>query len=241
LAVRQAKASKRQSRRWSEARRELEFELQRKLPRNHAGDFVSNWYPDGQDGLNKDPHYGETSPEAPYGVHDETGQPRTEPLYDEYGNPIIPRETHFMRSGQQLKQDEKENREKVKKALEEWGRYGGKKRYLEENPGATEEDWKEFDKERKKQREMAKKMQEAEEEYFYQNPDATKEDWERQKREERVVEEAKSRIKKTPEAKKKASGGENTGGMGKTHGQGAGGRGKASGQLAGQRTVIGDR
>lgn len=83
----------------AEARRQVEARRRKKrieamfaAQRRKGGDrFVDNWYPRGGDGLREDPHYGETSPEAPYGYVEGTQWPRREPLYDSQGRPIIPR------------------------------------------------------------------------------------------------------------------------------------------------------
>ena len=84
LAVRRAKAAERKR---QQAREEM-FARQRE---QSGRDFVENWYPRGRDGYSEDPHYGVSTPEAPYGYVEGTNEPRKEPLYDQYGRPIIPR------------------------------------------------------------------------------------------------------------------------------------------------------
>lgn len=77
----------------------------------------------------RDPHWGSFGPEAPYGYHDATGEPRTEPLYDRNGNPIVPRlpETHYRKPAER-EAAEREYRERLERAVKEWGRWGkGKK------------------------------------------------------------------------------------------------------------------
>jgi hypothetical protein len=158
LAVRRAKAEAR-------AREEM-FERQRQ---ESGRDFVEGWYPRGRDGFSEDPHYGSSTPEAPYGYVEGTMDPRKEPLYDRYGRPIIPRrreDYHPKKRGghwEWVKADPKslalmpvyvggdsdktntEWLEKIRKAEKLWGRFGKKKRFFDKNPGATEEDWKKHD------------------------------------------------------------------------------------------------
>ena len=119
--------------------------------------FFGNWYPRGDDGKYQDPHYGETSKEAPYGYVDLSGEnpygdenkkrvPRTEPLYDASGRPIIPRPAGGYgpeRAGvwpfqkdYSVERDLFYARQQLK-AEAEWGRFGEKKRFFEKNPGAT--------------------------------------------------------------------------------------------------------
>lgn len=204
LAVRQEKAELRRQARWSTERREAEFKRQQEICRKSGTKFQGNWYPRGLDGLDRDPHHGKTGPEAPYGYEDTTGKPRKEPLYDEYGNPIIPRikrawqetagdggPTLFPKLRDKWIAEEAAWKAKSKEARDEWGRFGEKKRWLDENPDKTEADWKEMDRaqqrERSRRREIAKKMQEAEDNFFDENPDATEKDWEAWKRTHRVI------------------------------------------------------
>lgn len=148
LAVRQAKA--RQKRK----ERDAMFAEQQQ---RGGDDFIENWYPRGRDGKYQDPHYGRTSREAPYGYVDGTDTPRKEPLYDRYGRPIIPRTrdeyTKPEMSGMwPFQKDTSLGRDlywmgKVERAEKTWGPFGRKKRFMDEHPGASEEDWKKYDRE----------------------------------------------------------------------------------------------
>lgn len=93
LAVRRAKAAARAKvilegfrRDGKLAREQVEVCVKDDVP------FVKNWYPREGDGAEHAPHWGKTGPEAPYGYSDVTGEPRKEPLFDEDGWPIVPRE-----------------------------------------------------------------------------------------------------------------------------------------------------
>jgi hypothetical protein len=169
LAVRRAKAAARKEQR---AREEM-FERQRE---ESGRDFIEGWYPRGRDGFSEDPHYGTSTPKAPYGYLEGTMDPRKEPLYDRYGRPIIPRpweDYHPPKRGghwEWVKADprsvipmpiyvgggesERKNTEwleKVKAAEELWGRFGKKKRWMDKNPEATEADWEKHDAEQLRQ------------------------------------------------------------------------------------------
>lgn len=136
LEVRRAKARTREEK--EKARAEM-FEKQMKAG---GKDFIEHWYPKGRDGQREDPHYGETPPQAPYGWIEGTVRPRTEPLYDKVGRPIIPRTwEEWHRPGPDAKQRQADWEARTDAAEKEWGRFGRKKQFLTDNPGATEEDW----------------------------------------------------------------------------------------------------
>lgn len=177
LAVRRAKAAARKEQR---AREEM-FERQRE---ESGRDFIEGWYPRGRDGFREDPHYGTSTPEVPYGYVEGTMDPRKEPLYDQYGRPIIPRpweDYHPKKRGghwEWVKADPKslapmpvyvggdsdknntEWLEKVAEAEKLWGRFGKKKRWMDKNPEATEADWQKHDAEQL--REWIKRKREEE-------------------------------------------------------------------------------
>jgi hypothetical protein len=72
-----------------------------------------------------DPHWGSFGPEAPYGYHDATGEPRKEPLYDRTGKPIVPRlPEHVYRKPAEREAAAREHRERQERALKEWGLWG---------------------------------------------------------------------------------------------------------------------
>jgi hypothetical protein len=152
-------AAKRQARKDVEKRRRAkERERMFDQQRERAGrDFVNNWYPDGHDGATEDPHYGVSTREAPYGYVEGTDRPRSEPLYDTYGRPIVPRPREDYHPPWNpfrgvIGKDETMERDlawidKKDKAEKEWGPFGRKKQFMARNPGATEADWEKHDKE----------------------------------------------------------------------------------------------
>jgi hypothetical protein len=120
-------------------------------------EFLGGWYPRGEDGKNADPRIGDSTPEAPYGYVEGTKTPRKEPLYDQWGRPIIPRpkkdwfEADVAGFGA-LSQDFGLERakvwiRKVDEATAKWGPFGQKKRWMDAHPGATEGDWEKWDRE----------------------------------------------------------------------------------------------
>jgi hypothetical protein len=148
LATRRAKAEARQR------KREEMFERQH---RDAGRNFVENWYPRGRDGGYEDPHFGETSADAPYGYVEGTKEPRKEPLYDIYGRPIVPRPKEDYAPGRmfsskrerQAKRDRlREWLDRVKAAEKEWGSFGKKKEWMDKHPEATESDWEAYDQKR---------------------------------------------------------------------------------------------
>jgi hypothetical protein len=160
LAVRRAKAAHRKKvRKQQEAeerkkKRDKMFEKQRK---DGGTEFAGNWYPRGKDGRYEDPHYGRTTPTAPYGFVDGTNKPRKEPLYDSMGRPIIPRPKKFALpvapdlfkwQRQERRSEEPVWLREIEKAKKLWGRFGKKKRWMDKNPGATDEEWEKYDKKR---------------------------------------------------------------------------------------------
>jgi hypothetical protein len=125
-------------------------------------EFLGGWYPRGADGRNVDPRIGETTAEAPYGYVEGTKTPRKEPLYDQWGRPIIPRpkkdwfEADVAGFGA-LSQDFGLERakvwiRKVDEATAKWGPFGQKKRWMDAHPGATEGEWEKADAEKMRTR-----------------------------------------------------------------------------------------
>jgi len=120
--------------------------------------LINNWYPRGDDGKNADPRFGESTPGAPYGYVEGTKTPRKEPLYDQWGRPIIPRPKRdwfeadvagFGCFSHNYGLDRANVwATKVDAATKKWGPFGQKKKYLEAHPGATEKDWEVYDQQR---------------------------------------------------------------------------------------------
>ena len=168
LAVRRAKAAKRkkdrEERRAAGRKRERD-RMFREQREREGSDFAGNWYPRGRDGKSENPYYGRTSAEAPYGYIEGTMEPRKEPLYDQFGRPIIPRPwedvNRPVRKGGRWtvvedpgslmswpvylggEADERDRAwlKQVDAAEKLWGRFGKKKRWMDEHPGATDADW----------------------------------------------------------------------------------------------------
>jgi len=180
LAVRRAKAKERRR------RREIEelFEWQRQ---SRGRDFMGNWYPRGRDGRRNDPHYGQSTKEAPYGWVEGTMEPRKEPLYDGRGRPIIPRPWKDIHRPEKkggrwkfIQADdgaafptpvyvggvaEQKTREWLKKRDEaeaKWGRCGRRKRGFDRNPDATEEEWRKHDEEQRRKYEERRRVDDEE-------------------------------------------------------------------------------
>ncbi|MDD5707842.1 MAG: hypothetical protein PHR35_18135 [Kiritimatiellae bacterium] len=124
-------------------------------------EWRGRWTTRGTDGIMHDPHWGETSPDAPYGYEEGTGRPRQEPLYDQYGAPIIPMKklSWYGMPLTRWKRLQKENREKSKEAEKIFGRWGSRKKFFEQHPEATEEEWKDESKRRTKLREWKKRKE----------------------------------------------------------------------------------
>ena len=127
------------------------FAEQRKVT---GKDFLGNWYPRGNDGKTQDPRIGVSTAEAPYGYVEGTRTPRQEPLYDQYGRPIIPRpkkdwfEPEVVGLGP-FAEDFGLARgmvwaDKLDKAEKLWGEHGKKKRFMDAHPGATEAQWEAY-------------------------------------------------------------------------------------------------
>jgi hypothetical protein len=130
--------------------------------RRAGKEFLGGWYPRGADGKNADPRIGETTAEAPYGYVEGTKTPRKEPLYDQWGRPIIPRpkkdwfEADVAGFGW-LSQDIGLARAKVwlrksDEAMAKWGPFGQKKKFMDANPGATDGEWEKADAEKMRTR-----------------------------------------------------------------------------------------
>lgn len=145
------------------ARQRDEEELKRQFEasKRDGTEWRGKWTTRGSDGILHDPHWGETGPDAPYGYEEGSGKPRTEPLYDQYGAPIIPMEklpwygmplTRWARL-------QKENRAKSKEAEKEFGRWGSRKRFFAQHPEATEDEWKDENKRRTRLREWKKRKE----------------------------------------------------------------------------------
>jgi hypothetical protein len=123
-----------------QAARRAMFEKQAK----RAGkEFLGNWYPRGKDGKNADPRIGVSTAEAPYGYVEGTTTPRTEPLYDQFGRPIIPRpkedwfEPDVAGFGVILRDYGADRAkvwaQKVNEAAAKWGPFGDRVRMSEED------------------------------------------------------------------------------------------------------------
>ena len=159
IAVRQAKAAARGSDGSSDSGRsntgrDRMFDDQKKAG---GKDFLGNWYPRGDDGKTQDPRIGESTPDAPYGYVEGTTTPRKEPLYDQWGRPIIPQskqdwfEADVVGFGA-LSHDYGMDRakvwiKKVDAAENTWGPFGQKKKFMDAHPGATNKDWDNYDRE----------------------------------------------------------------------------------------------
>ena len=93
-----------------------------------------------------DPHWGPYGPDAPYGYHDGTGEPREEPLYDANGYPIVPREPLRSRHGNSAEdyQSDEDWRRRSEDALGHWGRWGQKRKWMRKHAGLGEADWREY-------------------------------------------------------------------------------------------------
>lgn len=161
LAVRRARAEERKSRREAERRRQGE------IGRRDGTEWVSGWYAKGADGVKHDPHWGKTAKEAPYGYNEATGKAREEPLYDEYGAPIVPRQQakwYQVRSLAQAAKEEAYARAREKVALKEWGRFGMRKKWFAKWPESTEEEWKAWERRDRRLREERKERETEQEE-----------------------------------------------------------------------------
>jgi len=106
------------------------FDRQHDMRRARGEHFVENWYPRGEDGNFgpdggvSDPHFGPWSEDAPYGYHDTTGEPRTEPLYDIYGRPIVPRVSDKGMSRSERKAVVTDWLQRSDQAMEDFGYFG---------------------------------------------------------------------------------------------------------------------
>ncbi len=109
------------------------------LPPDLYGDFTPSGGPPVRYVI--DPHWGHYSTNAPYGYHDETGEPRTEPLYTQGGYPIVPRTPHTSARAKRDDPGWQDYEERAAAALQKWGLYGEKKQWLDEHPGMTDADW----------------------------------------------------------------------------------------------------
>ena len=132
-----------------ESQRDLMFQEQRQI----AGkDFHGNWYPQGDDGGLTNPYVGKVADDAPYGYHEITGKPRTDPLYSRTGMPIVPRtKEDWDAKDSDLSLWQKLNTprdqwpsakrdaygQKVQNLAYQLGAFGSKRDWMAQHPGAT--------------------------------------------------------------------------------------------------------